>query len=119
MTDYSILPEGVSNSDFDRAIEKFRAAIGVEQVIVDVGRLAPYRKIMLPVDEMDYAPSGVLMATSVEEIQRILVICNEYRIPVWTISTGRNFGYGSAMPATRGQMILDLRAASGCSWSIG
>ena len=109
MTDYSILPDGVSNSDFDRAIEKFRATIGDEQVIVDVGRLAPYRKIMLPVDEMDYAPSGVLMASSVEEIQRILVICNEYRIPVWTISTGRNFGYGSAMPATRGQMILDLR----------
>ena len=48
MTDYSILPAGVSNSDFDRAIEKFRAAIGDEQVIVDVGRLAPYRKIMLP-----------------------------------------------------------------------
>ena len=44
-----------------------------------------------------------------EQVQAILAICNRYRLPVWPISTGRNFGYGSASPATRGQMILDLK----------
>jgi 4-cresol dehydrogenase (hydroxylating) len=42
-------------------------------------------------------------------VQRVLKVCNRYRVPVWPVSTGRNFGYGSAAPATRGQVILDLK----------
>ena len=50
-------------------------------------------------------PSAVVSATSVEQVQAVVKICNEYKIPVWTISTGRNFGYGSAAPVERGQII--------------
>ncbi|MBB4200831.1 FAD/FMN-containing dehydrogenase [Rhodoblastus sphagnicola] len=77
--------------------------------MVDQDHIAQYTKIMLPVDEARHTPSGALAPASVEEIQRILAVCNKYKAPVWTISTGRNFGYGSAAPATRGQMVLDLK----------
>ena len=30
-------------------------------------------------------------------------------VPIWTISTGRNFGYGSAAPQSAGQVVLDLK----------
>jgi 4-cresol dehydrogenase (hydroxylating) len=49
------------------------------------------------------------MPQSVEEIQRVLGIAQRWHIPLWTISTGRNFGYGSAAPATAGQVVLDLK----------
>jgi hypothetical protein len=39
----------------------------------------------------------------------MVAIGNEHKIPVWTISTGHNFGYGTAAPYDRGQVILDLK----------
>ncbi|WP_096701505.1 FAD-binding oxidoreductase [Magnetospirillum sp. 15-1] len=103
------LPKGVTKAKFLRAVAEYRAIVGEEHVIVDVERLTPYTKLMIPEDEARHQPSGVIAPKSVEEIQRVLAVCNTYKIPVWTISTGRNFGYGSAAPATAGQMVLDLR----------
>ena len=104
-----VLPPGLTKAEFEQALNQFRAIVGTENVIVELGRLAPYTKIMIPDDDALHQPAGVIAAGSVEEIQAILRVCNQYHIPIWTISTGRNFGYGSAAPATPGQMILDLR----------
>jgi 4-cresol dehydrogenase (hydroxylating) flavoprotein subunit len=62
----------------------------------------------MPVDISEYTPSAALMPASTEEVQRIVAVCNRYKVPVWPISTGHNFGYGSAAPGTRGQVVLDL-----------
>jgi len=104
-----VLPPNVSSADFASAIDELRGVVGEANVFVDLEQLVPYSKIMMPVDNALHQPSGVVAATTVEEIQAILAICNRYVIPIWTISTGRNFGYGSAAPATAGQLVLDLR----------
>lgn len=109
MTAPAALPPGVSAESFAKAIAEYRALLGNDNVIVEIERLVPYTKIMIPEDEALHQPSGVLIATTVEQIQGIVAICNRYKIPIWTISTGRNFGYGSAAPATPGQLVLDLR----------
>jgi 4-cresol dehydrogenase (hydroxylating) len=106
---YSVLPKGVSERNFDAALQKFREIVGAEQVLTSAERLASYNKIMMPVDDSKHAPSAVLLATTVEQIQAIVKVCNTYKVPIWTISTGRNFGYGSAAPGERGQVVLDLR----------
>ncbi|MCL4684402.1 FAD-binding oxidoreductase [Myxococcota bacterium] len=105
----AILPKGVSRKEFDKAIKKFRALLGEENVLVKADQLVPYNKIMMPVENAAHAPSAALTATTVEQIQGVVKICNAHRIPIWTISTGRNFGYGSAAPVARGQVILDLK----------
>ena len=104
-----VLPLGVDRSDFDKAIDAFRKLLGEENVLVEEAQLKPYGKVMMSVPDSEHAPSAVVTASSVEEVQGVLKICNEYKIPVWTISTGRNFGYGSAAPVERGQIILDLK----------
>lgn len=104
-----VLPPGLTRERFSAALAEYRAALGADQVIVELDRLVSYSKIMMPVEEALHQPAGVLIATTVEQVQRVLAICNRYAIPVWPISTGRNFGYGSAAPATAGQMVLDLR----------
>lgn len=110
MTDkYLALPKGRSERDLDAAIAKFTTLLGADNVLTKAEHLAPYMKVMMSVDEKQHAPSAVLMASTVEQVQGVVRVCNEHRIPVWTISTGRNFGYGSAAPGERGQVVLDLR----------
>jgi 4-cresol dehydrogenase (hydroxylating) len=39
----------------------------------------------------------------------IVRIANTYKQPLWTVSTGKNMGYGMTAPATPGQVVLDLK----------
>lgn len=109
MSKFAALPVGVSEKTFERALDEFSKILGKNNVLYRREELAPYSKIMLPAEESRHYPSAVILAESVEDIQRILVICNKHKVPVWTISGGKNFGYGSAAPTDRGQVILDLR----------
>lgn len=109
MEQIAVLPPGLSPAKFRKAIAEFRQIVGDEHVAVTPERVAPYTKVMTPGDDADHTPSGAIAPASVEEIQKILAVCNKYRVPVWPVSTGRNFGYGAAAPATRGQMVLDLK----------
>lgn len=107
--DYAVLPRGVVQAQFKKAVAKFRALLGDENVLLKDEQLVPYMKIMMPVEDAAHAPSAAVTATTVEQVQGIVKICNEYKIPIWTISTGRNFGYGTAAPGQRGQVVLDLK----------
>ncbi|SFB27728.1 4-cresol dehydrogenase (hydroxylating) [Collimonas sp. OK607] len=109
MNEITVLPPNVSKAEFARAIAEYRKILGNHNVIVDMERLAPYKKIMVPNPEQQHAPAGALIAESVEQVQAVLAVCSKYRIPVWPISTGKNFGYGTAAPAVPGQMVLDLK----------
>jgi 4-cresol dehydrogenase (hydroxylating) flavoprotein subunit len=105
---YLALPKGVSEPTFDTAIQAFRNIVGAGHVLITPEHLAPYTKVMMPVPDADHTPSAAILATTVEQIQNILEVCNTYKVPLWTISTGKNLGYGSAAPVERGQVVLDL-----------
>ncbi len=105
----TVLPAGVSSVSFERALGEFRRVVGEEYVLRSSDELLPYEKIMIPAAENEYQPSAAVLASSLAEVQGVLAVCNKYKVPIWPISTGRNFGYGSAAPATRGQVILDLK----------
>jgi 4-cresol dehydrogenase (hydroxylating) len=109
VTQFPVLPAGVSAAAFAKATAEFSEIVGREHVLTEPERLAPYRKVYIAVAEDSVAPSAVMMPASVGEIQRILAVCNKHRVPIWTISTGRNIGMGSAAPAMRGEVILDLK----------
>jgi 4-cresol dehydrogenase (hydroxylating) len=106
---YDVLPPGLSEDGYERALRRFADIVGNDNVFADSSEMGGYRKTMLPVDVSEYAPAGAIAPKTVEEIQGILRVCNDVGISVWPISTGKNFGYGSATAATPGQMILDLR----------
>ncbi|MBQ0711307.1 FAD-dependent oxidoreductase [Ochrobactrum sp. AP1BH01-1] len=107
--EFEVLPEGISAETFAKAVAEFEAVLGAGNVISDEERLTPYFKTMMPVDDDLYKTSCVIQATTVVQVQAVVKICNTYEIPVWTISTGRNFGYGTAAPAKRGTVVLDLK----------
>jgi 4-cresol dehydrogenase (hydroxylating) len=109
MEQITILPPGVSLGNFRKAIAEFRKIVGDDYVVVTPERIVPYTKIMTPGKDADHTPAGAIMPASVEEVQKIVAVCNKYKVPVWPVSTGRNFGYGGAAPATPGQVVLDLK----------
>jgi hypothetical protein len=52
---------------------------------------------------------AVVLPGSRDEVQAVLRIVNEVRIPVWPVSGGQNFGYGRACAARPGMLLLDLK----------
>jgi 4-cresol dehydrogenase (hydroxylating) flavoprotein subunit len=99
------LPPGVSGRDFARAMDRFRAALGEKGIAADLAEyLDPY-----PLGDQDRgAASAALLPASTEQVREIVRIAGEFRIPLWTISRGKNLGYGGAAPRVRGSVVVDL-----------
>jgi 4-cresol dehydrogenase (hydroxylating) len=45
----------------------------------------------------------------VEQVQAIVRTANQYKIPLYAISTGKNFAYGGPSPNVRGSVTVDLK----------
>jgi 4-cresol dehydrogenase (hydroxylating) len=50
----------------------------------------------------------ILRPGSTEEVQACVQVAARYRVPLYTVSTGHNWGYGSSVPATPGNVLVDL-----------
>ena len=105
-----VLPEWVEPKDFAAAIDAMRGVVGKQWVIAEEGpKLNSYRDPYSTLPDGAHLPSAVVAPDGVEEIRQILKIANEYRIPLWPISTGRNFAYGGPAPRKPGHVVLDLK----------
>ncbi|ETN44584.1 uncharacterized protein HMPREF1541_10254 [Cyphellophora europaea CBS 101466] len=56
----------------------------------------------------DFVSSAVVAPRNVGEVQAIMRLCNEFEIPVWPFSIGRNVGYGGASPRVSGSLGMDM-----------
>src|SRR5690606_3933529 len=104
-----VLPRGVTQQEFNSAVEKFRALLGNENVLVEQQQLVPYNKIMMSVENAAHAPSAAVTATPANNVQGVGKICNAHCIPAWAISCGGYFVHGPAGPGQRGQVTRALK----------
>lgn len=104
-------PPGVSQDDFDAAVRRFQAAIGNDRVYTDEADVDLYRDAYSPLwgEDEEKMPSIAVAPASTEEVQAVIRICNEYAIPVYPVSTGKNLGYGGSAPVLSGSVVLDLK----------
>jgi 4-cresol dehydrogenase (hydroxylating) len=103
-----VLPPDVSEADFNSAIAAFREAVGAEWVHTEGDQVRPYYDEFPVSADQDFAPSAVIFPASTEEVQEIVRIANQYLIPLHSVSTGRNLGYGGSSPRTAGSVVLHL-----------
>ena len=103
------LSPGQRKADFANAIKAFRAVVGPEWVAGDPSAVIPWTKTYIPDPGNRHAPVGAVCPENVEQVQEIVRIANRYRQPLWTVSTGKNMGYGMTSCATPGQVVLDLK----------
>lgn len=93
---------------FAEALRAMRAIVGEQWVFSEEPQLLGYHDhfALKPIEA--HAASGAVAPANVEQIQALLKVAREHSIPVWTISTGRNLGYGGSAPAMPGTLMLDL-----------
>ncbi len=106
-----MLPPGVSAADFAAAIAAFKATVGEANVYTSDADVALYKdgySIFYGEPEERVASAAVAPA-SADEVQAVVKTANQYKIPIYPISTGRNLGYGGSAPAYSGSVVLDLK----------
>ena len=101
------LPPGMSEHTFEEVLGRFRRLVGDEHVLT-AQALAGHHDPYSFSDVGSHLPSAAVLPGSAEHIQAILAVANEEHLPLWTVSRGRNLGYGGASPRVSGSVILDL-----------
>ena len=101
-------PARVTAATFDHALERFRAAIGKEWVLASDEDRATYNDPYAMGEGLSHEPSAALAPASAEEVQAIVRIANELKVPLWPVSRGKNLGYGGAAPVEKGNIVLDM-----------
>ena len=103
-----VLPPGVTAAIFARALRRFAAVVGDSQVFASDEDRASYSDSFAIDDGSSHAPAAAVAPATVPEIQAIVRAANEYRVPLWPVSRGRNLAYGGSAPRMRGTVVLDL-----------
>ncbi|MFS8606586.1 MAG: FAD-binding oxidoreductase [Gammaproteobacteria bacterium] len=107
----AVLPPGISAETFEAAIRAFADAVGAEWVFTSDEDLATYRDYWSPAPdpEEELLPSAAVAPASVEQVQAVVRAANRHRVPLFPISTGKNFAYGGPAPSMRGSVVVDLK----------
>jgi 4-cresol dehydrogenase (hydroxylating) len=106
-----VLPPGLSASTFSTALKEMRAVVGSQWVFDSEDDLDTYRDpySLRWGDPDEYLAAAAVAPDTVEQVQAIVRIANQYRFPLYPISTGKNLTYGAAAPTFTGSVVLDLK----------
>lgn len=91
--------------ELDAAMHEWRTLLGSAQVLQADAALQAYG------DDASGSQRRVPAALRVSDpalVPEVMRIANRHRVPVYPISTGRNWGYGTSLPAQDDCAILDL-----------
>ncbi len=105
------LPPGVKPRDFSEALKQFEEAVGKQWVFTSDEDVALYRDAYSPLwgEAEERVSSAAVAPDNVEQVQQVVRIANQFSIPLYTISTGRNLAYGGSAPVYSGSVVLDLK----------
>ncbi|MGH7088709.1 MAG: FAD-binding oxidoreductase, partial [Stellaceae bacterium] len=87
------------------ALAAWATLLGTAHVITDGAAIARRSATTLP---RAPHPLAIISAQSLDEVIGAVRIAAEHRVPLYPVSTGRNWGYGDACPVTEGQVLLEL-----------
>jgi 4-cresol dehydrogenase (hydroxylating) len=93
----------------DEALGAFIDALGPDGVVTAPEQLAEWRDPYDYKRSDDYTASAVVFPRSVEDVQAIVRVANEHRVPLWTSGQGRNYAYGGPAPRVRGSVLVSFR----------
>ncbi len=89
----------------EKALELWAQILTPNQIITDQKTLEQYETATYKTQQRI---SAILKPANREQVQKITKIANQYKTPLYPISTGKNWGYGSCLPTADGSVIVDL-----------
>ena len=90
---------------YEKAFTRFKNVLDEEKIIQDKESAYIYGA---NTNASTRIVRGALLPKTIHEIQKILQIANEELTPLYPISTGHNWGYGTSLPVKEDNIILDL-----------
>ena len=102
----SVRNENSLSNSLSRAMESWAAVVGSENVISDVRTLEAAGQTTF---ESNVSIPAIVMPASTREVEKCVEIANEFVVPIYPISRGRNWGFGSKVPCQSDSVLLDLR----------
>ena len=94
-----------SPSGLEGAIQAWREALGSEFVLTGSAELEAAQTTTFHTDQRVPA---ILRPANRQQVQDCVAIANRFRVPIYPVSTGLNWGYGSKVPDTDGCSVLEL-----------
>ena len=91
--------------NYGSAIRQWAGAIGSDYVITSAADL---RAAETGTFATGHSIPAIIRPADRAEVQECLRIANRWRVPVYPVSSGRNWGYGSRVPASDGCVLLEL-----------
>jgi 4-cresol dehydrogenase (hydroxylating) len=95
----------MQEAQWEAALAAWRLSLGPEFVVTD-------RSTLRAVETTTFATQQVIPAilrpASRQQVQDCLRIASRFRVPVYPVSSGKNWGYGSGVPTQTQTAILDL-----------
>ncbi|KFE71540.1 FAD-binding oxidoreductase [Hyalangium minutum] len=92
-------------SALETALTEWRSALGEEHVITEPEALASAETATFATTQRIPA---ILRPSTTAEVQACLRIAQARRVPVYPVSGGRNWGYGSRVPPRDGCVLIEL-----------
>lgn len=92
--------------DFQTLTDEFVNIIGREYVIEDKNYIHEAELTNYKTNE---SIALVLMPGNTEELKQCILIAGKHKQPVYTVSRGKNWGYGSRVPVTDGNILIELK----------
>jgi 4-cresol dehydrogenase (hydroxylating) len=102
------LPNNLTQTEFDRAFKGFASVVGEEWALSESDAQEEYIDPYNPGDPHEFISGGFVAPASVEEVQAVVKVANQYGVPLWPVSTGKNLAYGGPAPVVPGTVVLDL-----------
>lgn len=76
------------------------------QFIFSIVRLNKYFQNIYGAEHHSY---GVIFPKSKKDVEKLVLLARRYKIPLYPISTGKNYGLGSKIPVLRSHVVIDLK----------
>ncbi|MCY1030335.1 FAD-binding oxidoreductase [Corallococcus sp. BB11-1] len=95
----------VDGSPLELALAAWREALGEAHVVVEPDALEAAQTATFATTQRIPA---ILRPADTAQVQACLRIAQAHGVPVYPVSGGRNWGYGSRVPAGDGSVLLDL-----------
>ncbi|MCB2065283.1 MAG: FAD-binding oxidoreductase [Erythrobacter sp.] len=97
----------MSMARLDEARAALQRALGADKCFFEQLDRTSYQD-KFAIDDAGHHPAGAVAVESVQEVQAVLQIANDYRLPVFPIARGKNLGYGGTAPVLAGSVVLDM-----------
>jgi 4-cresol dehydrogenase (hydroxylating) len=89
----------------DKALEQWALILTPNQIITDKETLKQYETATYKTEQRI---SAILKPANREQVQEVTRIANQYKTPLYPVSSGKNWGYGSYIPTKDGCVLVDL-----------